>query len=122
MTGISIIRSPAGIPVSGLHNTIYYPILSNVTLTCLVMDEIDTVTSYWWNTDCYTNSAYNDGNPSCFPHDKTTQNVTGTSLTAEDSGTISCVVNINGVNISSDPLTIRISGMLLIYDVVSMYM
>ena len=107
---------PAGMPVSGQPNTFDYPILSNVTLSCLVTStegSIFTVTSYQWNTTlCYSNTAFNNGNPSCFPHGQTTQNVTGTELTAEDAGTVSCIVTIGEVNYNSLPLTVRISGKL----------
>jgi len=71
-----------------------------------------TVTNYQWNTtECYTNTAHNSGNPTCFPTGQTTQNVTENHLTAEDAGTITCTAIIDGVDYTSEPLTLRISGM-----------
>ena len=71
-----------------------------------------TVTNYQWNTTgCYTNTAHNSGNPTCFPTGQTTQSVTENHLTAEDAGTITCIVIIDGVDYTSEPLTLRISGM-----------
>jgi len=70
-----------------------------------------TVTNYRWNTTgCYTHPDHNSGNPACFPTDQTTQSVTGNDLTAEDAGTITCTATIGGVDYTSDPLTLRISG------------
>ena len=68
------------------------------------------VTSYQWNTTrCYTHPGFN-GNPRCFPNGQTSQNVTETKLTAENAGTITCTVTINGMDYSSQPFTLRISG------------
>ena len=111
---VTIVSSPAGTSVSRSTNTFDYPILSSVTLTCNVAS-IDgssfTVTSYQWNTaGCYNNSKFTDGNPECFPHGQTTQNVTGNDLNAEDAGTITCTVTINGSDYTSEPFTLRISG------------
>ena len=70
-----------------------------------------TVTSYQWNTTgCYNHPNFNDENPRCFPNGQTTQNVTGIDLTAEDAGTITCTVTINGITYTSAPFTLRISG------------
>ena len=67
--------------------------------------------SYQWNTaGCYNNSDFNDGIPRCFPHNQTTQSVTGNDLTAEDAGTITCTVTINGNDYTSGLFTLRISG------------
>ena len=72
------------------------------------------VTNYQWNTTaCYTHPDHNSGNPTCFPTNQTTQSVTGNDLTAEDAGTITCTVTIGGVDFTSEPLTLRISGMLM---------
>ena len=112
---ITIVSSPAGTPVSGSINTFDYPILSSVTLTCMVDPSPSTTITYQWNTTgCYTNVNYNNGEPGCFPHNQTTQNVTGYDLTAEDAGTIICTVTIGGVEYTSRPLTLRISGMNLL--------
>jgi len=68
------------------------------------------VTSYQWNTaGCYTNSNYNGGSPGCFPHDETTQSVSD-DVTAEDAGTITCTVTIDGSDYTSGPFTLRVSG------------
>ena len=121
-TGITIVSSPAGTPVIDQPNTFSYPILSNVTLTCMVTlanrDLLPGITTYQWDTTgCYTNPAYNGGDPNCFPHGQTTQTVTGNGLTAEDAGTISCIATINGTQYTSDPITIRISGEILYNDI-----
>jgi len=109
---VTIVSNPAGTPVSGSTNTFDYPILSNVTLTCLVTSSdgsTPTVTNYQWDTTgCYTNSRLTT--PTCFPTDQTTQSVTGYHLLAEDAGTITCTVTIGGINYTSGPLTLRISG------------
>ena len=103
-------RNPAGTLLSG--STYDYPILSSVTLTCMVTssDGIPfTVNNYQWDTTgCFTNNAHNT--PSCFPTGLTTQSVTGNNLLAEDAGTITCTVTIDSVGYSSGPLTLRISG------------
>jgi len=66
---------------------------------------------YQWNTTgCYTNINYNDGVPSCFPHNQTTQNVTDNDLTAEDAGTITCSVTVGDDIYTSDPITLNVSG------------
>ena len=108
---IIIVSSPAGIPVSGSNNTFDYPILSSVTLTCMV-DPLPSINiSYQWNTTrCYTNSNYNGGVPRCFPHGQTTSSITENNLTAEDAGTITCTVTINGIDFISEPFTLHISG------------
>ena len=121
---VTIVSSPAGTPVNEFNNTFDYPILSNnVTLTCNVTSN-DTsafaVTSYQWNTTgCYTHPGFNNGNPRCFPHDKTTQSVTDDNVTAEDAGTITCTVTINGSDYTSEPFTLRISGEQLVYCVIT---
>ena len=112
---VTIVSTPAGTPVSGSTNTFDYPILSSVTLMCMVSSNNGsefTVTSYQWNTTgCYTNPAHNSGNPACFPTGQTNQSVTDDNVTAEDGGTITCTATIGGNNYSSEPLTLFISGM-----------
>ena len=110
---VTIVSSPAGTPVNGSTNTFDYPILSSVTLTCMVtLSNGGTYTGpYQWNaTGCYTNTGHNSGNPTCFPTGQTTQNVTDNNLLADDAGTITCTVTVNEVDYTSDPLTLRISG------------
>ena len=107
---VTIVSNPAGTPVSGSTNTFDYPILSNVTLTCMVDPSPPAGTTYQWNTTgCFTNDAHNT--PTCFPTGQTTQNVTGNNLLAEDAGTITCTVTIGSVDYTSGPLILRISGM-----------
>ena len=111
MFTVTITRSPPGTPVSGSTNTFDYPILSSVTLKCMVNPTPSSSVTYQWNTTgCYTNSKFTPSNPQCFPHGEATQNVTGNDLNAEDAGTISCTAQINGVLYTSGPLTLRISG------------
>ena len=70
-----------------------------------------TADSYQWNTeDCYTNRAYNNGNPQCFPNGKTTATITGEDLKAEDAGTINCIARIDTTDYESNSITIRIAG------------
>ena len=111
---VTIVSNPAGTPVSGSTNTFDYPILSSVTLTCMVDGSTPTMTNYQWNTTgCYTHPDHNSGNPTCFPTGQTTQSVTGNDLTAEDAGTITCTVTVADVNYTSGSLTLRISGVLM---------
>jgi len=107
-----IVSNPTGTLVNLATNEFDYPILSNVTLTCMVTSGDGspfTVTGYRWNTNnCFTNSIHNTS--TCFPTNQTTQNVTGNNLLAEDAGIITCIVTIDGVDITSGPFTLRISG------------
>ena len=111
---VTIVSSPAGIPVDGSNNTFDYPVLSSVTLMCNVTSSDGSsfnVTSYQWNTTrCYTHPVFNNGNPRCFPNGLTTQNVTGENLLAEDAGNITCTVTINDTNYTSKSFALRISG------------
>ena len=117
---VTVVNNPTGTPVSGSTNTFDYPILSSVTLTCMVEPSSLTVTSYQWNTaGCYTNSKFTGSNPQCFPLGQTTQSVTGDDLNAEDAGTITCTVTIGGGNYTSEPFTLRISGEQLVYCVIT---
>ena len=77
------------------------------------------VTYQWNTTGCYTNGRFTGGNPQCFPHNQTTQNVTGNNLNAEDAGTITCTVIISGSDYTSEPFTLRISGEQLVYCVIA---
>ena len=77
------------------------------------------VTYRWNTTGCYTNNQFTPSNPECFPHDQATQNVTGNNLNAEDAGTITCTVTISGIDYTSEPLTLRISGEQLVYCVIT---
>ena len=123
MLTVTIVSTPAGTTFSGSTNTFDYPILSSVTLTCNVAADDGlpvTVTSYRWNTTgCYTHPNRNNGNPTCFPVNQTTQSVTDNDVTAEDAGTITCTVNISGSDYTSGPFTLRISGEQLVYFVIA---
>jgi len=106
---ITIVTNPVGTPVSGSPSTFDYPILSNVTLTCMADPSPPAGSTYWWNTvGCFTNGHITT--PTCFPHDQTTQSVTGYHLLAKDAGIITCTVTIGGDDYTSEPLTLRISG------------
>ena len=117
---VTIVSNPAGTQDSGSNDTYDYPILSSVTLTCMATasdGSTPTAINYQWNTTgCYTNPAHNSGNPTCFPTNQTTQSVTGNNLTAEDAGTITCTATIGGVDYTSGPLTLRISGLSICYN------
>ena len=119
---VAVVSSPVGTPVSGSTNTFDYPILSSVTLTCMVDPTPSSSASvtYQWNTvGCYTNSKFTPSNPQCFPRGQTTQSVTGNDLNAEDAGTITCTVTISGSDYTSEPFTLRISGEQLVYCVIA---
>ena len=106
---VTIVSNPAGTPVDGSLNTFDYPILSSVTLTCMVDPLPSADATYQWNTmGCFTNDRHTT--PTCFPTGQTTQSVTGNDLTAEDAGTITCTATIGGVDYNSEPLTLRIPG------------
>ena len=80
------------------------------------------VTSYQWNTaGCYTNTNFNANRPRCFPCGQTTQSVTGYYVNAEDAGTVTCTVIINGSNYTSEPFTLRISGEQLVNGRITCY-
>jgi len=104
---VTIVSNPAGRLVGG--STYDYPVLSSVTLTCMVDPSPPGGATYQWNTGgCFTNGHIIT--PTCFPTGQTTQSVTGNSLLAHDAGTISCAVTIGSDAYTSGPLTLRISG------------
>ena len=109
---VTIVSTPAGTPVSGSTNTFDYPILSNVTLTCMVDPSPPASATYQWNTGgCFTNDRHDT--PTCFTVGQTTQSVTGYHLLAEDAGPISCTVTIDGTYYFSDldgVFTLHVSG------------
>ena len=111
---VTIVTDPAGIPVDDQPGTFDYPILTSVTLMCMAT-AVDgspvTVTSYNWTaTNCYDHSGgvqdpcfYGVGFPAG-------QNITGNNLLAPSAGTVTCTATIDGIDYTSDPLTLRISG------------
>jgi len=104
---VTIVSNPTGILVSG--STYDYPVLSSVTLTCMVDPSPPGGATYQWNTGgCFTNGHITT--PTCFPHGQTTPSVTVNNLLAHDAGTIICTVIIGDVSYASGPLTLRISG------------
>ena len=81
--GVIIVSSPVGTPVSGFTNAFDYPILSSVTLTCMVNPTPSSAVTYRWNTaGCYTNNQFTNNIPVCFPHGETTQSVTDDDVNA----------------------------------------
>ena len=115
---VTIVSTPAGTPVSGSTNTFDYPILSSVTLTCMVdppPSGTSTVAYSWDISGCYLT---NNGQRNCFLEDQTTQNVTGNNLLADDAGTITCTVTIDGASTTSSQFTLRISGIIINYYIV----
>ena len=114
---VTIMTEPAGIPVTGSTDTFDYPILTRVNLTCNVTTPDGspvTVTSYrWTGTNCY-NSSIGVINP-CFYDGQTGQTITDNNgVLASDTGTVTCTATVAGVNYTSEPLTLRISGEQLI--------
>jgi len=110
---VTIVSTPAGTPVSGSTITLDYPILSNVTLTCMVDPSPPAGATYRWSTwGCFTNFYHSV--PTCFPAGQTTQSVTGYNILAEDAGYIACTVTIGGTDYASDfdsVFRLRVSGM-----------
>ena len=110
---ISIISSPVGTPVNGSNNTFDYPILTNVSLMCIVTTPDGspiTATSYSWTaTNCYNHTG-GVQSPCFYSGGLITGNITGYSLLAPDAGTVTCTATITGVDFTSDPLTLRIAG------------
>ena len=99
-TNVTIISTPAGIPVSGLNNTFEYRISSSVNLTCYTQPQASASATFMWDTG---------GCATCFPSGQTTQIVTETSLSPDDAGTFTCTVTeSNNTNGSSDPFTLRV--------------
>ena len=121
---VAIVTEPAGIPVTGTTDTFDYPILTRVNLTCNVTT-LDgspvTATSYrWTGTDCYTGcyAGSNDVNDPCFYDGQTGQTITDSNgVLAPDAGTVTCTATVAGVDYTSEPLTLRISGEQLIITI-----
>ena len=110
---ISIISNPAGTPVNGSNNTFDYPILTSVNLLCNVTTADGspvTATSYSWTaTNCY-NRTGGVQSPCFYSGSQMGTNIAGNNLLAPDAGTVTCSATIAGVDVTSDPLTLRIAG------------
>ena len=110
---VTILTDPEGTPVNGSNNTFDYPILTSVSLLCMAtMPDGSPVTmaSYSWTaTNCYNHTG-GVQSPCFYSGGRTGYNITENSLLAPDAGTVACTVTVNGVNFTSDPLTLRISG------------
>ena len=121
---VTIVTEPEGTPVNGSNNTFDYPILTSVSLMCIVtipgVSSI-TATSYSWTaTDCY-NRTGGVQSPCFYSGCRTGNIITGDSLLAPDAGTVTCTATIAGVDITSDPLTLRISSKHLMYLMIKLY-
>ena len=114
---VTIVSTPNAAAVSG--STYDYPILSSVNLTCMVTSNDGlpvTATGYSWDiTGCIDN---NRMEKRCFPRNQITASVSEDSLLARDSGTIRCIATVDGTDYTSDPFTLRITGMWLLSIVV----
>ena len=77
-------------------------------------EPISTMINYQWNaTECFKNTKHNA--PTCFNTDRTGKILTVDNLLAEDAGTIICTVTIGNDSYSSKPLTLRVTGLHIIY-------
>ena len=110
---VNIVTDPEGTPVNGSNNTFDYPILTSVSLLCMATTgdgSSVTATSYSWTaTNCYNHTG-GVQSPCFYSGGPTGYNITDNSLLAPDAGTVTCTVTIGGVNFTSDPLTLCISG------------
>ena len=113
IVSVNIVTDPNGIPVNGSNSTFDYPILTNVSLLCIATVACRsqvTATSYSWTaTNCYNHTGGVE-TPCFYSGGHTDNNITGDSLLAPDAGTITCTATIDGIDYTSDPLTLRISG------------
>ena len=110
---VTIVTDPPGIPVTGTTDTFDYTILTRVNMTCNVTTPDGspvTATSYrWTGTNCYTGSS--GVSDPCFYDGQTGQSITDSNgVLAPDAGTVTCTATVAGVNYTSEPLTLRISG------------
>ena len=112
---VTVVADPGGTPVDGEDNIFDYPILTRLTLMCMATASDGspvTVTSYEWTaTNCYTRAG--GVQDPCFYSVgfSTGQNITTSSgILAPDAGTVTCTATIDGMDYTSDPLTLRISG------------
>ena len=110
---VTVVTDPEGTPVNGSNNIFDYPILTSVSLLCMATmpdGSPVTVASYSWTaTHCYDRTG-GVRNPCFYSHGHAKNNIADNHLLAQDAGTVTCTVTIDGVNFTSDPLTLRISG------------
>jgi len=101
---VTLVSKPAGKRVIGTANTFDYPILSSVTLMCIVYPTPSDPVTYQWNTEgCYNETR-------CFPAGQTTPSI---SIDDLDAGTITCTATVLDVKHTSNEFTLRISGIFL---------
>ena len=110
---VTIVTNPEGTPVTGSNNTFDYPILTSVSLLCMATmpdgSAVTTASYSWTATNCYNHTG-GVQSPCFYSGGHTGNNITDNSLLAPDAGTVTCTVTVDGVNFTSDPLTLRISG------------
>ena len=113
IVNVTIVADPEGKAVNGSNNTFDYPILTSVNLLCMATmpdGSPVTVTSYSWTaTNCYDRTG-GVQSPCFYSGVPTGNSITENSLLAPDSGTLTCTVTVAGIDFTSDPLTLRISG------------
>ena len=89
--------------------------MSSVTLTCNVTSSdgsTPTVTGYSWDTTgCFADDR---GTRRCFPLGQSAQSVSEDDVSAKDAGTVRCTAITDSGSFTSEPFTLRISGMFLI--------
>ena len=121
---VTIVTEPEGTPVNGSSNTFDYPILTSVSLMCIVtipgVSSINATSYSWTATDCY-NRTGGVQSPCFYSGGRTENIITGDSLLASDAGTVTCTATIAGVDFTSDPLTLRISSKHLMYLMIKLY-
>ena len=114
IASVTIVTDPKGTPVNGSNNTFDYPILISVSLMCMATTACGssvTASCYSWTvTDSYNHTIYGVQNSGFYSGGCTGYNITGNSLLAPDAGTVTCTATIDGIDYTSDPLTLRISG------------
>ena len=94
---ISILIDPLGEPVPGSTNVFQYVAGSDLSLSCLVTPPPPSDSEFSWR--CSTG---------CFAVFEMTQNISVMSLDITDSGVLNCVVNINGVELLSEPIELQV--------------
>lgn len=95
----TVVSSPLGDGSDG------FPVSSALNLSCVIMPTptSDDTVEYAWIENC-------DAIPQCFVDGQTTVTVSTSRLRAEDSGSYQCQPTINGMVITSNEFTVRITG------------